>query len=137
MTKRRSHPPDRASLSALEAECMALFWKRGPMTAEAVREALPRPLRESTVRTLLRRITEKGYLTHVVDGRTYVYHPVDKPAEFAASGMRRLAQLLYRGSVSDLLVGLVDSDEIDPKELDALMARISAARSQGTKGDGT
>jgi BlaI family transcriptional regulator, penicillinase repressor len=108
---------------------MTLFWKKGAMTAEAVREALPKPLRESTVRTLLRRITEKGYLTHSVEGRTYVYRAVDEPAEFAASGMRRLAQLLYRGSVGDLLVGLVDAKEIDQAELDALMARIQAARS--------
>ncbi len=108
---------------------MTLFWKQGPMTAEDVRIALPKPLRESTVRTLLRRITEKGYLTHDVDGRTYVYRPVDPPATVAASGVRKLADLLYRGSVGDLLVGLVDSKEIDQAELDALLARIQAARS--------
>lgn len=113
---------------------MALFWKRGPMTADAVREALPNPLRESTVRTLLRRITEKGYLTHEVDGRTYVYRAVDEPSAVAASGVRRLAQLLYRGSVGDLLVGLVDSREIDAAELEALMARIRAGQSP-TAGD--
>ncbi len=91
------------------------------MTADAVREALPNPLRESTVRTLRRCITAKGYLTHDVDGLTYVYRA-------AASGVRRLAQRLYRGSVGDLLVGLVDSQEIDAAELDALMARIRAAQ---------
>lgn len=108
---------------------MALFWERGPLTAEEVREALPRPLRESTVRTLLRRIGDKGYLTHDVDGRTYVYRPTDPPASVAATGVRKLADLLYRGSVSELLVGLVDSQQIDQQELDALMARIQATRS--------
>jgi predicted transcriptional regulator len=108
---------------------MALFWAGASLTAESVREALPRKLRESTVRTLLRRIMEKGYLTHTVDGRTYVYRAADAPAAVAASGLRRLAQQLYRGSVTDLLVGLVDSKEIDPAELDALIARIQAARS--------
>lgn len=98
------------------------------MTADAVREALPNPLRESTVRTLRCRITAKGYLTHDVDGLTYVYRAVDEPSAVAASGVRRLAQRLYRGSVGDLLVGLVDSQEIDAAELDALMARIRAAQ---------
>jgi len=134
MTKRRTSKTERPSLSPLEAECMALLWKRGPMTADDVREALPNPLRESTVRTLLRRITEKGYLTHDVDGRTYVYRAVDEPSAVAASGVRRLAQLLYRGSVGDLLVGLVDSREIDAAELEALMARIRAGQSP-TAGD--
>ena len=127
MTPRSTAP--RPPLSPLETECMALFWAGAALTAESVREALPRKLRESTVRTLLRRIMEKGYLTHTVDGRTYVYRAADAPAAVAASGLRRLAQQLYRGSVTDLLVGLVDSKEIDPAELDALIARIQAARS--------
>lgn len=127
MTPRNTAP--RPSLSPLEAECMALFWAGASLSAESVREALPKKLHESTVRTLLRRIMEKGYLTHVVDGRTYVYRAADAPAAVAASGLRRLAQQLYQGSIADLLVGLVDSKEIDDAELDALYARIQAARS--------
>jgi BlaI family transcriptional regulator, penicillinase repressor len=100
------------------------------MTAESVRGALRKPLRESTVRTVLRRIAEKGFATYDVDGRTYVYRSVDAPGSVAASGVRRLAELLYRGSVADLLVGLVDSNSIDPSELDALSARIAAIRSE-------
>ncbi len=113
---------------------MTLFWKQGPMTADDVRITLPKPLRESTVRTLLRRIAKKGYLTYDVDGRSYVYRPVDPPASVAASGVRKLADLLYRGSVGDLLVGLVDSKEIEQTELDALLARIQGARSPADEG---
>jgi BlaI family transcriptional regulator, penicillinase repressor len=127
MTSRSSQP--RPPLSPLETECMALFWSGTSLTAEAVREALPKRLRESTVRTLLRRIMEKGYLTHTVDGRTYVYRAADAPSAVAASGIRRLARQLYRGSVADMLVGMVDNREIDAAELDALLTRIQAKRS--------
>ena len=60
-------------LGDLEREVMQLVWANGPVTAEAVRERLSRPLKESTVRTVLRRLEDKGYTTHTVDGRTYVY----------------------------------------------------------------
>ena len=41
-------------LGDLEREVMQLVWANGPVTAEAVRERLSRPLKESTVRTVLR-----------------------------------------------------------------------------------
>src|SRR4051795_13557716 len=64
-------------LGDLEREVMQLVWANGPVTAEAVRERLSRPLKESTVRTVLRRLEDKGYTTHTVDGRTYVYHAAE------------------------------------------------------------
>ena len=60
-------------LGDLERDVMQLVWAEGPITAETVRERLERKLKESTVRTVLRRLEEKGYVTHTVDGRTYVY----------------------------------------------------------------
>src|SRR5579883_1869024 len=60
-------------LGELEHEVMQLVWAHGPITAEEVRERLSRRLKESTVRTVLRRLEDKGYTTHTVDGRTYVY----------------------------------------------------------------
>src|ERR1700688_1984129 len=51
-------------LGDLEREVMHLVWANAPITAEAVRERLSRPLKESTVRTVLRRLEDKGYTTH-------------------------------------------------------------------------
>jgi DNA-binding PadR family transcriptional regulator len=56
------------------------------VTAETVRERLSRPLKQSTVRTVLRRLEEKGYITHTVDGRTDVYDAAEP------RGRRRLAR---------------------------------------------
>ena len=56
-------------LGNLEREVMQLIWADGPLTAEVVRENLQRRLKESTVRTVLRRLEEKGYVVHAVEGR--------------------------------------------------------------------
>ena len=62
---------DRApDLGELEREVMQLVWAAGKTTAEEIRERLARKPKESTVRTVLRRLEEKGYVTHTVDGRT-------------------------------------------------------------------
>jgi predicted transcriptional regulator len=110
---------------------MRVIWAHGPMTAEAVRHALPRTYKESTVRTLLARIEAKGYLTHDVDGRAFVYRPTEPAHTVAAKGMRRLARWLYGGSVSELLVGLVDARAIDPDDLREAAALLSRARRAG------
>ena len=57
-------------LGDLERDVMQLVWAHAPITAEVVRERLSRRLKESTVRTVLRRLEDKGYVRHTVDGRT-------------------------------------------------------------------
>ena len=47
-------------LGDLERDVMQLVWAHAPITAEIVREKLARRLKESTVRTVLRRLEDKG-----------------------------------------------------------------------------
>src|SRR6266478_6151726 len=92
---------DRApDLGELEREVMQLVWSAGETTADAIRERLARKPKESTVRTVLRRLEEKGYVTHTVDGRTYVFRAAAARPQVAArgEGNRRLAlQRIGRG----------------------------------------
>ena len=76
-------------LGDLERDVMQLVWAKGPITAEVVREQLPRRLKESTVRTVLRRLEEKGYVGHTVEGRTYVYQATEARGRVAARAVQR------------------------------------------------
>src|SRR5258708_16776056 len=58
-------------LGDLEREVMQLIWANGRLTAETGREKLARRLKESTVRTVLRRLEEKGYVVHAVSRPTH------------------------------------------------------------------
>ena len=118
------------TLGDLETEVLQMLWQHGPSTAELVRERLDRPLKESTVRTVLRRLEEKGYVKHDTEGRTFIYSAATPAAEVAGRGVRDLANWLYRGSVADLLVGCVDSEQLPPAELDRLADLISKARNK-------
>ncbi len=70
-------PPDHdpSELGELEREILSIVWRLGAATAEQAREELKKPLKDSTVRTVLRRLEEKGYLAHSQENRTFVYQP--------------------------------------------------------------
>jgi predicted transcriptional regulator len=120
-------------LGDLEREVMQLVWAHGPVTAEAVRERLSRPLKESTVRTVLRRLEEKGYTTHIVDGRTYVYQAAEERGKVAAKAVQRIVDWFCNGSVEEVLVGMVDRAMLDQKQLRTLADQVARAKVKGRK----
>ena len=117
-------------LSALEELVMSFVWSSGSVTAEDVRTSLAtrHSMKDSTVRTILRRLESKGYLTHTVEGRTYLYRPVDPGESVAAQAVLRIVDRFCNGSLEQLLIGMVDNDVIDGKELERLAKRITASR---------
>jgi BlaI family transcriptional regulator, penicillinase repressor len=119
---------DPAELGELERRILLIVWRLGEVTAEQVRDGLDRPLKDSTVRTVLRRLEEKGYLAHSIDNRTFVYHPAESRQRVAGRAVRRIVDWFCEGSVEALLVGMVDSQVLDRKELQRLAERIAAAQ---------
>jgi predicted transcriptional regulator len=111
-------------LGALEHEVMQVVWSRGAVTADAVRTQLDRRLRESTVRTVLRRLEEKGYVNHTVDGRTYVYQATQSRGRVAAKAVQRFADWFCNGSVDEVLVGMAETAMLDKRKLRMLADRI-------------
>jgi BlaI family transcriptional regulator, penicillinase repressor len=115
-------------LGDLEREVMQLIWADGSLTAEFVRERLARRLKESTVRTVLRRLEEKGYVNHAVEGRTYVYQATHPRGKVAAKAVQRIIDLFCNGSVEEVLVGMVDSAMLDPRQLRTLADMVAKAK---------
>jgi BlaI family penicillinase repressor len=118
------------NISELEQVVMDYVWAHSPATAEACREGLaPRHvLKDSTVRTLLRRLEAKGYLRHEVDGRTFLYRPAEKQQTVAARAVKQIIDKLCGGSVEQLLVGMVDQEVLDPKQLQHLAQKIASKK---------
>jgi BlaI family penicillinase repressor len=113
---------------------MDFLWSKGPATAEQVREAIApqRRLKDSTVRTVLRRLEEKGYLSHTVEGRTYIYNAIAAPQSVATHAVRQIIDRLCGGSVERLLIGMVENEVVASRELERLARKI--ARGEKSKG---
>jgi BlaI family transcriptional regulator, penicillinase repressor len=125
---RNTHPEhDPAELGELERSILLIIWRKGTLSAEQVREELGRPLKDSTIRTVLRRLEEKGYVTHSVEDRTFLYRPAESQQRVAGRAVKRIVDWFCEGSVEALLVGMVDSQVLDRGELQRLADRIAAA----------
>jgi BlaI family penicillinase repressor len=130
----------RASLSDLEHQLMEILWKRGSGTAEQIREALApqHVLKDSTIRTVLRRTQEKGYVQHSIEGKAYIYRGVEKPRSVAVRAVRQILDKFCDGSLEQLLVGLVENEVVDRAELQQLArkpGRKPAKKDALKKGD--
>src|SRR5262245_9817931 len=128
----KGHKP---RLSTLENAVMQVVWSKERVTADDVRTALARrhDLKDSTIRTILRRLEEKGYAHHDVEGRTYVYRPRVEPHNVAAQQVRSIIDRFCRGSVENLLVGMVDDNLITPDKLRELAERIDDSEAEQKK----
>jgi predicted transcriptional regulator len=110
----------------LQRAILDFLWTSGPATAERIREALlPRhQLKDSSVRTLLRRLEARGYLTHDVEGKAFVYKARVRPKRVAARAVRHLIDRFWGGSVEQFLAGMVDEKVLTLEELERLTRKV-------------
>lgn len=111
-------------LGDLEHEILTILWAGSEMTAVEVRRKVARKLKDATVRTVLRRLEEKGYLTHSVEAGTFIYHPVESADSAAADAMKGILDRFCGGSIERALQALVDAALVDPKQLTAIAGRL-------------
>jgi BlaI family transcriptional regulator, penicillinase repressor len=119
-------------LGQVEQMVMDFVWAHGPCSAESCREALKpaRPLKESTVRTILRRLEAKGFVTHEVQGRTYIYRAAEARRNVAARAVRNIIDRFCGGSAEELVMGMVDNAVIDRDQLERLARKVAQKKAQ-------
>lgn len=112
---------------------MKAVWSAGPSAVDAVHQVVSRSrnLKEATTRTLLRRLEQKGYLRHRAEGRAYVYTAVEQPQSIAARAVRQIIDRFCRGSVEELVSGMVDARMLSPDEMARLETFVRKHRKGG------
>ena len=112
---------------------MDIVWRRRAVSADDVLRDLGGKLSNPTIRTILRRMEAKGFLTHRLDGRTFIYTPKVEAETVARGLLRRVIDRFYGGSTEQLVLGLLDGKLIDRRTLDQLGRRIATARRRGRR----
>jgi BlaI family transcriptional regulator, penicillinase repressor len=115
------------NLGEVEQLVMDYIWTHGPSSSEACREALAssRPMKDSTIRTVLRRLEEKGYVAHEIQGRTFIYKASDARQNVAVRAVKSIIDRFCGGSAEQLVLGMVDNAVLDRRQLERLARRIS------------
>ena len=125
-TKRPTLP----GLSQSQREIMEIVWDRGEVSAIEVRDILSkkRDLAKNTVRTLLDRMEEKGWLKHREDGRTYLYSAAQPREASIGQKVLEVVEHVCGGSPEELVTALLDYRGLSPQELQRIRTMLDEAQ---------
>ena len=123
---------DQLALSRRERQIMDILFRLDRAGVSEVRDELPDPPSYSAVRTMLRRLEEKGHLTHEQEGQRYVYRPTVDPEAARESAVERLVRTFFEGSAGKTVAALLDqsASDLSDEELDRLAELIDRMRQE-------
>jgi BlaI family transcriptional regulator, penicillinase repressor len=118
------------SLTELQQAILDFLWEAGSGTAEQVREALmpEHPLKDSSVRTLLRRLEAHRYLKHRMEGKVFVYEAAVAQRSVAARAVANIIHRFCSGSAEQFLLGMVDEKVLSKDEIQSLARKIRKSK---------
>ena len=118
-----------ATLTEAEHRLMDVLWERGEATVGDVVEALPTGSRlaYSSVLTTLRILERKGYARHEKRGRAFLYSPLIDREDAQRSALRDVMSRFFENSPEMLVLNVLESEDLSPKELRRLRRLIEEA----------
>jgi BlaI family penicillinase repressor len=111
-------------LGDLEHELLTILWANGELTALEIGGKVARKLKDATIRTVLRRLEEKGYVSHTVASGTFIYRASESPEAAAASAVKGIVDRFCGGSIERVLAGVVDAALVEPRQLAAIAGKL-------------
>ncbi len=111
--------PRARELTERELEVMHVFWGGGESTVAEVRDKMAesgRDLAYTTVATLVRILTEKGFLEQTTAERPFRFRSVRSFEDVSGSLVGDLVERVFRGSREQLLLRLLEQRRLSAKE---------------------
>lgn len=101
---------------------MRIFWEKGELGVGDVIDALagetdwaPR-----TIQTLIRRLHQKGALSHKKSGRGFLYSPAVDEADCEHAASRSFLGSVFGGELAPFLANFLERESLNPEELEKL-----------------
>lgn len=116
-------------LSPAQQEIMEIVWAKGEVSASQVRQELlaSKQVAKNTVRTLLERMEEKGWVVHREEGRTFLYSSAQPQKASIAAKVLSLVDKACGGSPEMLVSALLESRELSESELGRIRKLLNQA----------
>jgi BlaI family transcriptional regulator, penicillinase repressor len=113
------------TLTKAEEEVMHVIWQLGRCLVRDVIDQLGDPdMPHSTISSVVRILEKKGFVDHKAYGKTHEYFPIITKEEYAQHGVKSLMEKYFSGSPKKLVSFLVQSEDINLKELNDLLKTI-------------
>ncbi len=117
------------TLTKAEEEVMHIIWELDRCLVKDIIEKLGDPdMPHSTISSVVRILEKKGFVDHKAYGKTYEYFPAIAKEDYAQQGVKTLMQKYFGGSPRKLVSFLVQSEDINLKELNELMKTLETPK---------
>ncbi len=105
---------------------MRVLWECGEASVAQIQVRLPvdPPLAYSTVSTVLSRMEQKGLVIHRREDRVYFYRPAVTQDQAGQTMVGEMVNRICDGSPSQLVNHLLESDQVDSRELQRIKKLI-------------
>lgn len=114
-------------LSKSEEELMNILWKQKKAFMKDLLDAYPDPKpATTTVATLLKRMTDKGFVTYKASGRSREYHPLVKKKDYFSKHLNGLIKNFFNDSPGQFASFFTQETDLTKKELEELKKLIDS-----------
>ena len=123
---------DPSHLGRREREILDIVFRLEEASVGQVMDQMAQPPAYDSVRTMLRLLESKGYVTHRRDGTKYVYRPTQSKSSASKSALSHLMATFFENSVADTMAAAMDlkSDNLSDEELVRLQQLIDKAKKE-------
>ena len=112
-------------LTKKEEEAMELFWEKGSLFVKDLMKLYPDPKPHvNTLSTVVRGLEEKGYLSHIQYGTTYLYKVAVSREEYKKQTLRGVISKYFNNSYLSAVSSLVQEEDLSLDELKQLIREV-------------
>jgi len=109
-------------VSDAELEVLNVIWDKKEVTSDVViKEVAQFKWSPNTVRTLIKRLLNKGAIKCKKEGKIYVYMPVYNQDEYRAQESKRLLKKLYNNSAKEMILRLYEAGDLTNKDIEEVL----------------
>ncbi len=113
---------EKIKISDAELEVMKVLWKKSPLSANEIIDFVQKEndWNGKTIRTLIDRLCLKGQISADRSTKQLMFSPLISKKEYEKKTRHLLASQLYGGSVGQLLLNFVDTEELSEQDIHEL-----------------
>ncbi len=114
------------SLDELQLKIMKVLWSNGKSSVQEIRDELAKekPLAINTIGTVLKRLEEKGFVSHFKESRKFIFSARVSEQSAQLNALSRLKERFFSGRNIDIVNHLIDAKELSQEEIEEIKKRL-------------
>ncbi|MGA2766647.1 MAG: BlaI/MecI/CopY family transcriptional regulator [Spirochaetia bacterium] len=127
--------PHSANLSKRERQIMEIIYRKGSVSVEEVRTAMPQPVSYSAVRVIVNVLERKGHLKHTKLGKKYVYRATTPRARAVREALKHLIHTYFGDSLHTAVAAMVQlhAKDLSDEDMRRLVDVIEQSKEEGLR----